>query len=478
MPANRSAFMISAAHKSSGKTTLSIGIVAALSARGLAVQPFKKGPDYIDPMWLGQAAGRSCRNLDPYLTSFEAIRRVWLAHVADADVAVVEGNKGLYDGLALDGSNSNAALAKALGLPVVLVIDCRGMTRGIAPLLLGYQAFDADVRIAGVILNRVGGKRHEGKLRAVIAEYTQLPVLGAIPETPELSILERHLGLVPSNEATDAGDRIAALARLVEQHVDLPALLDATRLPANLAPLPLRRPVAQQAVTPLRIGIARDRAFGFYYPEDIEAMIEAGGEPVFFDTLRDEKLPPVDALFIGGGFPETLAATLESNARLRADIKAAIASGLPTYAECGGLMYLSRAISWQGRRYEMVGAIPGEISLHPKPVGRGYVEVEATAEHPWWPAGTRVKAHEFHYSRLDALDIGAPVFGWQMRRGSGIDGSHDGLRLGNLFASYTHLRQLPPASGPETPGCNWAAGFVAFAREVNGSRLANSSAQA
>lgn len=466
------AFLISASHKSSGKTTVSIGLCAALRSRGLTVQPFKKGPDYIDPMWLGQAAGRSCRNLDLYLSDFEAIRTTWHRHSAGADVCLVEGNKGLYDGMSLDGCNSNAALASGLDLPVILVIDCRGMTRGIAPLVLGYQAFDPAIRIAGIILNRVGGARHEGKLREVLAHYTQVPVIGAIPETPELAILERHLGLMPSNEATDAGDRIDSLGKIVAQHVDLDHLLSLSRsllekvtriVPS--ATNPSESPRKLKVTEELRVGVVRDRAFGFYYPEDLEALQDAGAELVTIDTLRDDTLPPLDALFIGGGFPETLAATLEANHRLRKAMHLAITQGLPTYAECGGLMYLTRSITWKGRRYEMVGVIPAETVMQAKPAGRGYVQVETTPDHPWWPVGVRLRAHEFHYSRIEQMET-VPVFGWKMLRGTGINGQSDGLRLYNMFAAYTHLRALPENSSEQFPASNWAAGFVDFARRI------------
>jgi cobyrinic acid a,c-diamide synthase len=210
-----SRLLISAAHKSSGKTTISVGLCAALRARGLQVQPFKKGPDYIDPMWLGQASGRDCFNLDPFLMSASQIRGCFERHSVGADISLVEGNKGLYDGLALDGSNSNAALAQLLELPVVLVLDARGMTRGIAPLILGYQAFDARIRIAGVILNQVGGARHESKLRAVIEHYTDVRVLGAVAHAPELGLLERHLGLMPSRELDDAAQRVQAIGERI-----------------------------------------------------------------------------------------------------------------------------------------------------------------------------------------------------------------------------------------------------------------------
>src|SRR3989337_2654205 len=204
--------LISAAHKSSGKTTITLGLAAALRARGLAVQPFKKGPDYIDPMWLSLASGRDCHNLDFYLMGRGEILRTFVARTRGADLALIEGNKGLYDGLALDGGNSNAALAQLLGTPVVLVIDARGMTRGIAPLILGYQAFDRDIRIAGVILNQLGGSRHEAKLRAVIEHYTDVPVLGAVHHDDRLAIVERHLGLMPSNEADAAREKIDTIA--------------------------------------------------------------------------------------------------------------------------------------------------------------------------------------------------------------------------------------------------------------------------
>ena len=253
-------FLISAAHKSSGKTTVSIGLAAALRARGLVVQPFKKGPDYIDPLWLGLAAGRACRNLDFFLSADDEIRAQFARFGHDADVCLVEGNKGLYDGLALDGANSNAALARLLNLPVVLVLDARGMTRGIAPLILGYQAFDRQIRIAGVILNRLGGSRHESKLRAVIEHYTDVPVLGAIHENEHLALIERHLGLMPVNEAPAAGPRIADIAGRIAAQVDLDALLKVSR---DDTPLPPPAPRQAAAGAPLRLAIARDEAFGF-----------------------------------------------------------------------------------------------------------------------------------------------------------------------------------------------------------------------
>ena len=488
--------LVSAAHKSSGKTTLSVGLTAALSAQGLVVQPFKKGPDYIDPMWLTRAAGRACINLDPHLQDDAALAGAFHRAIAGAELALVEGNKGLYDGLALDGSNSNAALARRLDLPVLLVLDARGMTRGVAPLILGYQAFDRQIRIAGVVLNRVGGSRHESKLRAVIEHYTDVPVIGAVAEDPRLAVTERHLGLMPCAELADADAQVQAIGRIVAAQVDLARV---RALAAAAGPLPLAAgapappagapapaaagtatmPRAAAAPVPgrsLRIGIARDRAFGFYYPDDLAALEAAGAELVFIDTLHDQRLPELDGLFIGGGFPEASLEGLAANTALRAALRQALEGGLPAYAECGGLMYLSRSIRWNDRRAEMVGAIPGDAVMHARPVGRGYVQLQETAAMPWPAAGHEsgasigdrigdriegsagpgiVRGHEFHHSSLEDVDPSV-AYAYRVQRGHGIDGTHDGVVVHNLLASYAHLR--------DGAGSAWATRFMAFVR--------------
>jgi cobyrinic acid a,c-diamide synthase len=488
--------LISAAHKSSGKTTLAIGLCAALRARGHAVQPFKKGPDYIDPMWLSLASGRDCHNLDFYLMGRDEIRRTFAEQSRGADVAIIEGNKGLYDGLDLDGSNSNAALATLLSAPVALVIDARGMTRGIAPLILGYQAFDRNVRIAGVILNQLGGSRHESKLRAVIEHYTDVQVLGAVQFDERLTIVERHLGLVPSNEAGAAENRIRTIAAAVAEQVDLDKLLavaaSAAPLPdvamdappppsfpppegegdesANGASLhrgsrlyPIGEPPRASRATPVRIGIARDAAFGFYYPGDLAALRRAGAELVTFDALTTTDLPPVDGLFIGGGFPEVQMEALEANVSLRGEIRGAIEQGLPVYAECGGLMYLTRSIRWKDRQHAMVGAIPADTVMHDRPIGRGYIALRENENCPWplIAGGTHgeVRGHEFHYSSLENI---APdlTYAYEVLRGHGIDGMRDGIVYRNVLACYGHLRDLE--------NNHWAARFVEFVRRVSG----------
>ena len=448
---------ISAAHKSSGKTTVCIGLCAALHARGETVQPFKKGPDYIDPLWLGLAAGRPCYNLDAYLTGADEIRAQIARSMRGATLGIIEGNKGLYDGLDLDGSNSNAAMAALIGAPVVLVIDARGMTRGIAPLILGYQAFDRNIRIAGVILNQLGGSRHEAKLRAVIQHYTGVPVLGAIQHDERVTIAERHLGLIPSNEAQAARARVDEIAAHVASQVDLDRLLAIAR---QAAPLHGREPAPNAACgPPVRIGIARDAAFGFYYPGDLDALRAAGAELVTFDALHADHLPEVDGVFIGGGFPETHMDALAANASLRRELHDAIEAGLPAYAECGGLMYLARGIEWNGRAARMVGVIAADIVMHSRPVGRGYVHLRETGR-GLWPrteagAAPLIRAHEFHYSSVENLAPGVE-FAYEVERGHGIDGRHDGIVHKNLLASFTHLRDV--AGNP------WARRFVDFVR--------------
>ena len=433
---------ISAAHKSSGKTTVTLGLCAALRVRGLAVQPFKKGPDYIDPMWLGRAAGRACHNLDFYTMGRDEIRDTVAHHEAGTDISVIEGNKGLYDGLDLDGSNSNAALAKLLHTPVVLVLDARGMTRGIAPLILGYQAFDPDIRIAGVILNQLGGHRHEAKLRAVIEHYTDVPVIGAVSRDSGMEIPERHLGLIPSNEEEDAEHHIQRIGKAIGEQVDLDRLLQvAAAAPVIESQAPESMPPAT-AGRSMRIGIAHDDAFGFYYPGDLQAFERQGATLVPLDMIRDTALPELDGLFIGGGFPESRMDELAANTAMRTALRQAVETGLPVYAECGGLMYLARSLRWQGRSADMVGAIPADVVMCERPQGRGYVRLRETVHSPWPQGdgnGSEIAAHEFHYSRLENLDPGLD-YAFEVTRGTGIDGRHDGLIYRNLLACYSHRR--------------------------------------
>lgn len=459
---------ISAAHKSSGKTTVAIGLTGALVKRGLEVQPFKKGPDYIDPLWLSRAAGRPCYNLDFYTQSHEEIFSMFASKLGETGIGLIEGNKGLFDGIDVGGSDSNAALASMLAAPVILVIDAAGITRGVAPLIQGYMNFDPNVNIAGVILNNVGGARHESKLCAALERYTDAEVLGAIGRDAAFKIPERHIGLIPANEATGHGaaetmisrltfavsvgvnlDRVAEIAKAAEIPADVK---EAASQPAN---------VSTRGKPDVRIAIARDAAFGFYYPDDLEAFERAGAELIPFDTLKDKHLPEADGLFIGGGFPETQMEALAANTSLLSEVREALEAGKPTYAECGGLMYLSRSISWSGKREKMVGAVPADSVVGDRPQGRGYMLLRETGDNPWGQvpedeSSTDIPAHEFHYARLRDLDINSS-FAHNVVRGTGIDGLRDGLVINNLMAGFAHHRHT--AVNP------WVDRFVAFVRE-------------
>ncbi len=453
---------ISAAHKSSGKTTLSLGLCAALKARGHQVQAFKKGPDYIDPLWLSAAAGRPCINLDFNTASHDELRALYAHYAEGADVRLVEGNKGLFDGVSLSGEDSNAALAELLGLPVILVIDTEGITRGIAPLLVGYQAFGAGLDIAGVILNRVGGPRHESKLVAAVETYTDIPVLGAVRKQRSLMLEEKHLGLIPANEDALASAKIDHLRAMVDEQVDLHRIASLAAPSAEagapqIRTLPPRTTKAPSARQSLSIGIARDAAFGFYYHDDLQAFEDEGVELVPFSPLEDTCLPRVDGLFFGGGFPERHLAEITANQTMREEISKAIEGGMPTYAECGGLMYLTREIEWRGNRAEAVGVIPAKTVMLDVPQGRGYMELKETGKGLWPRLGNTnlIRAHEFHYSRLEGLPDDLD-FAYEVLRGQGIADQKDGFVYKNLLANYAHLRHQ--RSNP------WVKRFVEFVR--------------
>ncbi|MFP4184026.1 MAG: cobyrinate a,c-diamide synthase [Halorhodospira sp.] len=453
---------LSALHKGSGKTSIATGLAAALHQRGVAIRPFKRGPDYIDPGWLTLAAGTPCRNLDFHTMTREEIR----TEVALADGwALIEGNKGLHDGVDPDGSDSNAALAAELQAPVVLVIDSRGMTRGIAPTVMGHANFDPHLRIAGVILNRVGGQRHERKLRQALATYTDLPVLGAIPEDPALHIDAPYLGLIPAAEQAQAHRIVARLGRRIREHLDLAALEAAARAaPPLTAPLPAK-PSAAADHRSVHIGIARDRAFNFYYPGDLEALERSGARLSWVDLLTDTALPPMDGLILGGGFPERHAAELANNHAMRAAIAQAAANGLPIHAECGGLVYLSRCLHTAEGSHAMAGVLPIETEMTDRPQGHGYAALQPTIEAPWWPAEEAgpLPAHEFHYSRLTAPAPPEIPRAYHLARGHGLGDGTDGLVVGNTLAAYAHLR--------DTSACPWTSRFLAFIRHQRGTPL-------
>ncbi len=457
MAINVPSFLIAAARKSSGKTTISLGLTRAFANRGLRVQTYKKGPDYIDPLWLSQASNSTCFNLDFNTQNNTEIVATYCQNLHGADLGIVESNKGLFDGVDVFGSDSNAQLVKLLKTPVILVIDTIGMTRGIAPLLLGYENFDPDISIAGVILNKTGGERHERKLRAAVEHYTDICVLGAVRRDDNLIVSERHLGLTTPGEKSNADPLIEILAERIEDSLDLAKILNIARRASTcvaragaLGSLPIKNSI--------KIAVARDAAFGFYYEDDLVALKNAGAKLEFFSPLSDEKLPEADALFFGGGFPETNLKQLARNKSMLAQIKSEILRGKPTYAECGGLMYLSRTIHWRGESERMVGAIPGDCRMHEKPQGRGFAKLKPTALHPWqFDPGSTLNVHEFHYSDITNLPADTK-YAYQVSRGHGIDGKRDGIVINNLLANFCHFR-----STTRTP---WVNGFVEFTRQM------------
>ena len=436
-----------------GKTVISVGLCRAWHKKGLKVIPFKKGPDYIDMGWLSLGARNSCYNLDLFLMNKDQALFSFGIHTQHADIALIEGNRGLYDGLDIEGSVSTAELAKLVKSPVVLIVDCTKVTRTIAALVLGCQRLDPDVQIRGVILNRLANQRQETVIRKSIEHYCRLPVVGAIPRITNITFPGRHLGLVPPQEHPMAEEATDAAAETVVKYLDLEKLLEIAN---EAAPLPIadfgmriaeyseiQNLKSEIEKSKIRIGVIRDSAFQFYYPENLEAMEKTGARLVEFSALTDDLPSDLDALYIGGGFPETHAAALAANEKLREDIKKAAEEGLPIYAECGGLMYLGEKLIWEGKTYSMAGVLPITVGVSKKPEGHGYSIVEVRASNPFFNPGQILRGHEFHYSRvLDITKKDGVYLAFGMKKGHGIVDKEDGLCYKNVLATYTHLHAL------------------------------------
>lgn len=440
--------VVAAPQGRSGKTTVCVGLCAALAGRELVIQPFKKGPDYIDPSWLSAAAGHPCRNLDLFMMSRQAVLGSFYRSSTGAEVAVIEGAMGLYDGLDLAGSGSTAELARLLGAPVILVVNATRMTRSVAALVDGYRRFEPEIDIAGVILNNVAGGRHESMLVHAIKQYCQVPVLGCLPKARRVTIAERHLGLVPEGESAPLAEKVARARELVESYVDIDGVLRVAQGAGALTPPAQHTTPAPPAS--VRLGVIRDQAFSFYYPENLEALEQAGAELVYINALEDSHLPAISGLYIGGGFPEVFAARLQANTEIRGEIAAAVDDGLPVYAECAGLLYLARTLRWQGRTFEMVGALPMDVSFTTRPQGHGYVAGHVVGENPFLEVGQHLLGHEFHYAKLENADGVRTAY--SLARGQGIGRKRDGLVHKNMLAGFTHLHAL----GEPT----WAEGLV------------------
>jgi len=434
-----------------GKTTLSLGLISALRKRGLRVRPFKKGPDYIDAGWLAFAASNPCYNLDPYMIGEKQVLFSFIRHSEGSDISVVEGNRGIYDGMDLEGSYSTARVARTLSAPVILIVDATKTTRTLGAMVLGVKRFDPKIRLSGVILNRVGGKRHETIARQSIERYAKVPVIGAIPRIGHSEFPERHMGLTPFQEHPEVYEAIEKTRILIESHIDIDRVIEIAN---PIAPLKKPKPIKYK-ITPkrVRIGVIRDSCFQFYYPENFDALRERGAELIEISAINDKALPDIDALYIGGGFPETHAVTLSKNKSFRNAIKAKVEAGLPVYAECGGLMYLGRSLRIGGKTYQMADILPISFVLKEKPEAHGYTLIEVERENPFYKKGTTIRGHEFHYSKVIEIDKGGQSYlAFKMLRGVGIVDKMDALCYKNVFATYTHIHVLG------TP--QWADGMI------------------
>jgi len=419
-----------------GKTTVTLGLLAALRRRGRAVQAFKVGPDFIDPGFHALATGRSSWNLDGFMLGGEQVVETFRRRAADADVCVVEGVMGCFDGRCAESEQgSTAEIAKWLGLPVVLVVDVGAQARSAAAVVRGFETFDPDLPIAGVILNRVGGERHTREVAAAIHETCAARVFGALPWDADVAIPERHLGLVTAAEGPMSVTALARLAGMIERGVDVDALLASMRSArtgqasrgADGDPVPRRA----------RIGVARDAAFQFYYADNLTRLAEAGAEIVGWSPLADTTLPDVDGLYVGGGYPEVHAARLAANDRMRRAVRAFAAGGGPIYAECGGLMYLAEAIEdATGAVHPMVGLLPSTVRMRPPRLTLDYASVRLAHDTPLGAAGARARGHEFHASTLDPVPD-AVTRAYVVEDGRGAHA--EGYLIGRALMSYVHL---------------------------------------
>lgn len=426
-----------------GKTTVTLGLLYALRRRGLLVQPFKVGPDFIDPGHHSRAAGRVSRNLDGWMLTQDANLALFRRHASQSQVAVVEGVMGLFDGYdGLSEAGSTAQMAKWLGLPVLLVVDARAMARSAAALVHGFASFDPDLKLAGVVFNRVGGAAHLQYLKQALSQVPEVRCLGGLPRDQELAIPERHLGLTTAEDHPLEEEHLGHLAEVLEKHLDLDGLL------ASLPTLSFAPEAPEAATAPaVRLGVARDRAFCFYYPENLELLAQSGAELVAFSPLTDRELPEnLHGLYLGGGYPELFAAQLAANDGLKRSLAAQAAAGLPIYAECGGLMYLCEEIQdLEGRRYPMVGLLPLKVRMLKRLRALGYREITLTANGLLGPAGTKARGHEFHYSEI-AAETGVLPRLYRVTPRQGQEAPPEGFWVKNVLASYVHLHF---ASNPE-----------------------------
>ncbi|HEY9204821.1 MAG TPA: Ni-sirohydrochlorin a,c-diamide synthase [Candidatus Methanoperedens sp.] len=447
--------LIAGDRSSAGKTTISTGIMSVLREMGYKVQPFKVGLDFIDPSYHTEVTGRYSRNLDGYLMTESAVSEVFSHAAEGADIAVIEGVRGLFEGLeATSDTGSTAQIAKILKCPVVLAINARSITRSTAALVSGYKSFDPDVNVVGVILNNIGSPRHGEKAKTAIETYTGTPVIGIIPRDDAMKISMRHLGLIPALEGrrrlADFDENLGRIKSIIKGGIDIDKLVSLARSAPALPKPEVNIFKAHGQDNNIKIGVALDEAFNFYYRDNLELLELAGAEIVYFSPVNDKSLPEVNSLYIGGGYPELFARELEDNSAMREAIKQASSEGMPIYAECGGLMYLTREITtdvsetgkyhmaqMQGGTFRMVGAIPGRTLMGHKRVV-SYNIGSFVKDNVIGRAGTKFIGHEFHHSEIVDIPEGTQ-FAIRLERGEGIKGELDGILVKNTMAAYAHL---------------------------------------
>ncbi len=439
--------VISGLRGGSGKTLCTLGIIAALKKKGLKVAPFKKGPDFIDASWLQKTSTYPCRNLDVYLMGKKYTKTSFLSQSKDAHIAVIEGNRGLFDGFDKKGSFSTANLAKLLGAKVLLILDCTKITTTAAALVLGCLKIDPEVPIAGIILNKVAQKRHEKILTEAILYHTKVPVVGVIPKIKDSLMFERHLGLLTPSEHQETDAVIKRSRQIAEAYINLDKILSIAKRNVPLLKSNhilysesknLRKKKKEKRLK--KVGIICDKAFYFYYPENFESLKKQGAQLIQINTMKDKIIPDLDLLYIGGGFPETQARFLEKNVTFRKSLKKAADSGLPIYAECGGLVYLGKKLTYRDKTFAMAGIFDIHFNFSKKPKGHGYTELEIIKKNPFFKIGTLLKGHEFHYTYPEK--VAKITLAAKMKRGFGCDGKKDGLVYKNVFALYTHIHAL------------------------------------
>jgi cobyrinic acid a,c-diamide synthase len=426
----------------SGKTFVSLGLVSSLKSIGKNVCPFKKGPDYIDAGWLSFAAGRHCYNLDTYMCPPEIVRQSFYYHSKNSDFALIEGNRGLFDAIDVEGRTSTAEVAKLIDSPVIVCIDCTKCTMTIAAIVMGLKAFDPQLKLSGVIFNRVAGQRHAGKLTNAVEYHTDVKVIGAVPKVKAFDFPERHMGLVPNCENAMASKIIEDSGKIIRDSLDLDKVLSVAeqKEPVKSSKSPYEILSIEKNCDDINIGVIIDDSFQFYYPENILMLEKYGANLVRIDSMKDKSLPEnLHALYIGGGFPESFAKELADNFEMRSSVREKAENGLPVYAECGGLIYLGKSIIIEEKEYEMCSFFDMSFTISKKPQGHGYVDAVVTKENPFIKKGTHLKGHEFRYSKIINNKEDKSVFAYELDRGVGIKSNMDGITKKNTIASYIHL---------------------------------------